>query len=100
MMESTALVYVLDDDSRVQKALHHLLASHGYNAKSFDQADTFLAFPRPNVPSCLILGTNLGNTSGLDVQQSLTGVSDMPIIILTEVSDIRTTVRAMRGWSK
>jgi FixJ family two-component response regulator len=97
MMESTTMVYVVDDDKRAQEALHHLLESHGYNAMSFDQANTFLAFPKPNVPSCLILDIDLGNTSGLDVQQRLIGVSAMPIIFLAGVSDIRTTVKAMRG---
>src|SRR5271154_6176068 len=97
MTESTTLVYVLDDDRKVQKALHHLLASHGYKAMSFNQANTFLAFPRPDVPSCLFLDIGLGSMSGLDVQQRLTGVSAMPIIFLTVVGDIRTTVKAMRG---
>ena len=96
-MESKTFVYLLDEDEGGQKALQHLLASHGYNAMGFDEANAFFAFPRPDVPSCLILNIDLGSMSGLDVQQRLVGVSAMPLIFLTGVGDIRTTVRAMRG---
>ena len=58
----------------------------------------FLAFPRPDVPSCFVLDVQLPGLSGLDLQEELAKVDvQIPIIFLTGHGDIPMTVRAMKA---
>ena len=49
------LIYVVDDDESVRRALRGLVRSAGLTVQTFPSAQEFLAFPRPDVPSCLVL---------------------------------------------
>ncbi len=97
MSSSDAITYVLDDDLRIRESLTALLASVGRKVVTFSTAEQFLAFPRPDVPACLILDMRLGSTSGLDLLPDLSGPGLPPIIFLTGYGDIPSTVKAMKG---
>ncbi len=97
MREITNAVYVLDRDTRVRRDLHHLITSRGYHTMSFDRVNEFLAFTKPDVPSCLILDLTFAKASGLDVQRVYSGGSAMALICLAKYDDIRGAVEAMRG---
>jgi FixJ family two-component response regulator len=98
MQEATPLVLVVEDDESVREALAGLIRSAGWNAEVFVSADDFLAAPRVDVPSCLILDVGLPGLSGLDLQTRLaeTGES-IPIIFITGLGDIPMSVRAMKA---
>ncbi len=96
MREITTAVYVLDRDTKVRTDLHHLITSRGYNTMSFDRVSEFLAFAKPDVPSCLILDLTFAKESGLDVQRVYSGGSAMALICLAKYDDIRGAVKAMR----
>jgi FixJ family two-component response regulator len=96
-MKSQRIVYAIDDDLGIRESLDGLLAAAGYKVHVFAEPNEFLAFARPDVPSCLILDLNLGDTTGLDLQRKLTDDSTLPVIFLTGFADIPTTVKAMRG---
>lgn len=89
------LVYVLDDDPSIVEALAILLRSDGYAVQAFCTVDRFLSFPKPRVPSCLILDLKLGEVTGLEVLESL-GDKHFPVIFLTGHGDIPTAVKAVR----
>jgi FixJ family two-component response regulator len=97
MTQSKHLVYVLDDDARIRESLEGLLSVAGFEVKLFAEPKSFFAFQRPEVPSCLILDLNLGETTGLDLQQQLQGDFSLPVIFLTGHGDIPTAVKAMRA---
>jgi FixJ family two-component response regulator len=98
MLESTPMVFVVEDDQSVREALAGLIRSVGWNAEAFVSADDFLAAPRADVPSCLVLDVGLPGLSGLDLQTRLaeTGQS-IPIIFITGLGDIPMSVRAMKA---
>jgi DNA-binding NtrC family response regulator len=98
MTETGALVYVVEDDPSAREGVAALLRSAGLVAKTFASAEEFLAAPRPDIPSCLVLDLGLPGVSGLDLQQEL-AKSDVqiPIIFLTGHGDIPTTVRALKA---
>jgi len=96
-MPAKNLVYIVDDDRRIRESLHSLLGAAGYGVETFSNANTFLAFVKPEVPSCLILDLQLGRSNGLEVQEQLTGETALPIIFLSGHGDIPTTVKAMRA---
>ena len=95
-MDSKRMIYVIDDDKCIRESLDALLAAAGYNVQIFAEPRAFMAFARPDVPSCLILDLNLGDTTGLDLQDQLAGEPVLAVIFLTGFGDIRTTVKAMR----
>ncbi len=97
MIEAKQLVYIVDDDRRIRESLSALLCVSGYGVRAFSNPHRFISFVKPEVPSCLILDLQLKRTSGLDLQQRLTGEAALPIIFLTGHGDIATTVKAMRA---
>src|SRR5215469_9315788 len=93
-----ALVYVVDDDPSVREGVAGLIRSAGLRAQAFASAEEFLAAPRPELPSCLILDVSLPGVSGFDLQEELAkGDVQIPIIFLTGHGDVRMTVRALKA---
>ncbi len=92
------IVYVVDDDETLRRALSALLRSAGFRVETFASSRAFLAFERPDVPSCLILDVRLADESGLAVQEEAVraGLS-VPILFMTGYGDVATTVKAMKG---
>ncbi|HEV7590834.1 MAG TPA: response regulator, partial [Longimicrobium sp.] len=84
MTGADAIVYVLDDDPSVRESLSSLLRSVGLRVETFAAADAFLACRRPEVPSCLVLDVDLGDSSGLDLPRELSAsAAPIPIIFMT-----------------
>ena len=91
-------VFVVDDDPSVREAVESLVRSAGWKVQTFASAQEFLAAPRRNVPSCLVLDVQLPGLSGLDLQQELARADEkIAIIFLTGHGDIPTSVRAMKA---
>ena len=91
-------VYIVDDDASVREAVGSLLRSEGLKVKTFGSALEFLASPRLDPPSCLVLDVELPGLSGLDLQQELVkGNVQVPIIFLTGHGDIPMSVRAIKA---
>src|SRR5271157_3874183 len=98
MSDTGALIYGVDDDLSAREGVAALIRSAGLMAKTFASAEEFLAAPRAEMPSCLVLDVSLPGVSGLDLQQEL-AKSDVqvPIIFLTGQGDIPMTVRALKA---
>lgn len=96
--DMTSIVYVVDDDETLRRALSALLRSAGFHVETFASSRAFLAFERPDVASCLILDVRLADESGLAVQEEAvrTGLN-VPILFMTGYGDVATTVKAMKG---
>ena len=99
MKESASMVYVVDDDSSVRRAIKRLLESVGLQVELFGSAQEFEPDKiRPNVPSCLVVDIRLPGISGLDFQQELAKANvHIPIIFVTAHGDVPMTVRAMKA---
>jgi len=93
-----AIVYVVDDDSSVCRAIARLIRSVGLGAETFPSAKAFLEHTGPDRPACLVLDIRLPGPSGLDLQEALSRAGrDVPIVFITGHGDVPTTVRAMKG---
>src|SRR5215510_2247712 len=98
MSKTSAVVYVVDDDESMRRALGALVRLAGLRVQTFPSAQEFLAFSRPDVPSCLVLDVQLPGLSGLDLQEELAKADvQVPIIFLTGHGDIPMSVRAMKA---
>jgi len=98
MGEESPIVFIVDDDPSMREALVSLCASVGLSARTFASAQDFLAYYRPEVPSCLVLDVHLPGLSGLDLQQELAKAKvEIPIFFITAHGDIPMSVRAING---
>jgi len=96
--EPEAIVLVVDDDVSVREALGSLIRSTGLKVETFASAQEFLARPRADAPSCLVLDVRLPGLSGLDLQKRMAELDlEIPIIFITGHGDIPTSVRAMKA---
>jgi FixJ family two-component response regulator len=91
------IVFVVDDDISVRESLEGLLRSAGWRVETFVSAADFLAYPRTNVPCCLVLDVALPDLNGLDLQQRLNDRRGVPIVFITGHGDIGMSVRAMKA---
>jgi FixJ family two-component response regulator len=96
--EEKPVVYVVDDDPSVRKALERLLRSAGHDAKTFASALEFVDFSHPDAPGCLVLDLKMPKLSGLELQERLaeTGIS-FPIIFITGHGTVPASVRALKA---
>jgi RNA polymerase sigma factor (sigma-70 family) len=98
MTEAAPIVYVVDDDPSVRRAIKRLIESEGYQVELFGSAQEFLQARRSDVPSCLVLDIRLPGTSGLTLQRQLDEADiHIPIIFITGHGDIPMTVRAIKA---
>ena len=91
------VVFILDDDRRIREALSELLASWDMNVVSFGSAADYLAYPKPDVPACLVLDVQLPDINGLDLQSQLAHCDHPQIVFITGHGDIPSSVRAMKA---
>jgi FixJ family two-component response regulator len=92
------IVFVIDDDASMRRALTNLFQSVGLQVEAFGSAPEMLQGKIPDVASCLVLDIRLPGLSGLDFQAELAKASiRIPIIFVTGHGDIPMTVRAMKG---
>ncbi len=98
MIDATFVVYLVDDDPGVLKALSRFLNGKGYNVRTFSSAQDFLDQPDSSNPGCAILDLSMPGLDGFRLQQALAdGGAPWPIIFLTGKGDIPASVRAMRA---
>ena len=92
------IVFVIDDDVSMRRALTNLFESVGLKVEAFGSAPELMKARLPDVASCLVLDIRLPGLSGLDLQAELAKANvNIPIIFITGHGDIPMTVRAMEG---
>ena len=98
MNEADPVVFVVDDDPSVRRAIKRLVESVGLRAELFGSAQEFLRSERPDAASCLVLDIRLPGISGLDFQRELAKAGiHIAVVFITGHGDIPMTVRAMKA---
>jgi FixJ family two-component response regulator len=96
MANPVPLVFVVDDDDSVRRALERLIRSAGHRVEVFASAREFLGNAGVGTrPACLVLDIELPDVNGLQLQRELGAA--LPIIFITGHGDIAMTVRAMKA---
>ena len=96
--EPKAVIAIVDDDPSVRRGLERLIRSAGWKAEAYASAQEFLASPRADAPSCLVLDLQLPGLSGLDLQKRMAEVGlETPIVFLTGHGNIPASVQAMKA---
>ena len=100
MSADPSVVYIVDDDPEVRRALGRLLRASGFATRAFGSAREFLGSEEARLSSagCIILDLAMPELNGLELQQCLTAAGcRRPIIFLTGNGDISKSVRAMKA---
>lgn len=78
------VVYIVDDDESVRRAMARLIRSAGMEAHTFPSAKEFLDFKQRKHNACMIADIKLQGMSGLELQDQLREEgSDLPVIFIT-----------------
>ena len=91
------VVYVVDDDRRICEALAELLSTFDLYTVTFGSAAEYLAYPKPDVPACLVLDVQLPDINGLDLLSQASEHPHPQVVFITGHGDIPTSVRAMKA---
>ena len=93
-----SVIWLVDDDVDVLRALRRLLDAEGFETRAFSDADAFLAAHDATLPGCAVIDLGLPGLSGLALQQRLAAEGrGCPVIFLTGQGSIPAAVEAMRG---
>jgi FixJ family two-component response regulator len=98
MADPKPLVFVIDDDPSVRRALSRLLKSHGFTVETFASAGEFLMRPHYDGPGCLVLDLQMPGLNGLELQQQLAPSGyQLPIVFITGHGNVPASVKAMKA---
>ena len=97
MASQDSIVYVVDDDRQIRESVCALLSTYDLNTIAFTSATEYLAHPKLDVPSCLILDVELPDINGLDLQSRFEENFPPRIVFISGHGDIPTSVRAMKA---
>jgi DNA-binding response OmpR family regulator len=86
-------ILVIEDDPRIQKALHRLFAVEGYEVRAAMDGTAALETFSSELPHAIILDLILPGMSGRDLCKFIKRASpDTPVVVLSAVSDIADKV--------
>ena len=95
--KSKPIIYIVDDDDGMRRALAVLMTTVGYEPVAFARPNEFLAKYDRTRASCLVLDVRMPEMSGLEVQQNLNRSGSMlPVILVSGHGDIPMAVQAMK----
>jgi len=91
------IVYVVDDDPDVLKALTRALRAAGHDVVPSISGEEFLEVFRADEPGCLVLDLSLRALSGADIQTELARRGFAPLIVyVSGAADIASAVAIMK----
>ena len=90
-------VYVVDDDPDVSASLAFFLEAANFTARTFGEAQTFVATSACLSPGCVLLDIRMPGIDGFEVLERLKlGRPILPVVVMTGHGDVFTAVRAMK----
>jgi FixJ family two-component response regulator len=85
-----SIVFVIDDDASMRRALTNLFQSVGLKVEVYGSASEMLLSKLPDVASCLVLDIRLPGLSGLDFQTELAKANiHIPFIFILALATFR-----------
>ena len=98
MAPVSPIVFVVDDDEAVRRALSRSLSLRGYEVVAFDSAESFLESYRIEQSGCLVLDMRMPGMSGMELQQELSQRNvTLPIIFVTGHGESQQASRAIEN---
>ena len=98
LMLTEAIVFLVDDDPEMLKALARTVASAGWPVQTYLSGEAFLSAYDPIQAGCVVLDLRMPRVSGLRVQETLTAQNaHIPLIFVTGYGEVAVAVQAMKA---
>ena len=98
LMSDRGIVYIVDDDAPMRRALERLAVVAGFEARGFTSGTEFLAADHGRRPACVVLDLRLPDMHGLEVQRRLArSEPGLRVVIVTGYGDDLTRREAVEG---
>ena len=98
MTADEPIVFVVDDDPSMRRALERTITSAGWVVQTYGLGETFLDAYDPSQPGCVVLDLRMPQISGLAVQEQLAAQeASIPIIFITAFGEVSVAVQAMKA---
>ena len=84
------LIYIIDDDEKLNQLVKEYLSKFGYNVKSYENPVNALSIINEQLPDLIILDVMMPDMDGFEVCKEIRKSYSVPIIMLTargEVTD-------------
>ena len=88
MAKKQGMVYVIDDDESVRRAIGRLLRSAHLDVETFSSAEDFLHNPRDSQNACILIDIRMPGLTGFDLMERLiTEEIRIPVIAVSAHDD-------------
>jgi FixJ family two-component response regulator len=95
--ETKPIIYIVDDDESVLRAMKRLILSMHMDVETFASGREFLDSDYRDQNACLIVDVKLPGISGMELQQKLVGKgSKLPVIFVTAFDNEETRDQAKK----
>lgn len=82
--ETKPIIYIVDDDESVRRAMKRLISSMDMDVKTFASGRKFLDSEYRSQNACLIVDIKMPGMSGIELQQKLVAQgSKLPVVFIT-----------------
>lgn len=97
MAEDRGIILVVDDEQSYRNSILRLLSSWGFTGWEAVDGDHALGIIEQNVPDLILLDFKMPGKNGLEmVREFQARIPSVPIIMVTNDSDVKLVVQAMR----
>jgi FixJ family two-component response regulator len=98
-LPETPVVFLVDDDPSVRRALARLIKSAGHQVQTFASAQEFLGTRAcGEEAACLVLDVRMPGLTGIELQRQLQTLNrNVPIVFMTGHGNIPMSVQAMKA---
>jgi FixJ family two-component response regulator len=91
------VVFIIDDDPSVLRALARLIRASGYDVRAFSQPSALLADDLPSNNACMVVDVHLPGMNGAELCEALAASGRLlPVIFITGRSDAATKALTQR----
>lgn len=93
-----SLVFVVDDDASVRKAVARLLRARGLDVEVFESGEAFLEANPQSDSACVLLDLQMPGLTGLAMQERMNEQDlPFPVVFVSGHADVPASVRAMKA---
>lgn len=93
---SEPIVHVIDDDQAVRESLAFLIDCAGFDVRTYESADAFLAAAPAIGPGCIVTDVRMPGMNGIELLARLKEVGvAAPVIVITGHADVPMAIAAM-----
>ncbi len=95
-MKKTETILIIEDDKLMRISLEDALERAGYDVMAFETGTAAMNVLKKNCYDVAVTDFRLPDMDGFDIVRAITGLKDIPVIVMTAYGTIKDAVEAMR----